>query len=53
MNLVVILLSAIGFRMPATPAIINGLLIHMLGIGIPAAWFTRAVTGGNASRISV
>jgi hypothetical protein len=53
MNFVVIPLSAIGFRMPATPAIINGLLIHMLGIGIPAAWFARAATGGNASRISV
>ncbi len=53
MNLVVIPLSAIGPRLPPTAAIINGVLIHMVGIGIPAALFARAATGGNASRISV
>ena len=43
MNYVVIPLSAAsgagGF--PATPILVNGLLIHIFGVGIPAVWFAR------------
>ena len=43
MNLVVIPLSKIGGpSMPATPVLVNGLLIHMLGVGLPSALFTKA-----------
>lgn len=38
MNLVVIPMSAIGAGgLPAGPALINGLLIHALGVGLPSA----------------
>lgn len=47
MNFVVIPLSAIGPRIPPTPAVINGLLIHMAGVGIPAALFARAASGAR------
>jgi len=43
MTFVVVPLSAIhstGF--PATPALVNGLLIHMLGVGLPSALMARA-----------
>ena len=39
MNLVVIPLSAIGFQRFTLAPLINGLLIHIFGIGIPAALF--------------
>jgi hypothetical protein len=43
MNLVVIPLSKIGGpSMPAAPVLANGLLIHMFGVGLPAALFARA-----------
>jgi len=43
MNLVVIPLSKIGGpSMPATPVLANGLLIHMLGVGLPSALFAAA-----------
>lgn len=43
MNLVVIPLSKIGGpTMPAAPVLANGLLIHMFGVGLPAALFARA-----------
>src|SRR5258707_10006954 len=43
MNLVVIPLSKIGGpSMPAAPALANGLLIHMFGVGLPSALFARA-----------
>jgi hypothetical protein len=43
MNLVVIPLSAIGSgRLPSGAVLVNGLLIHVLGVGIPSAWFARA-----------
>lgn len=38
MNLVVIPLSAIGPTLPALPAFINGILIHIVGVGIPSGW---------------
>lgn len=43
MNFVVIPLSAIGAHsaMPA-PVVINGLLIHAFGVGLPAALFAKA-----------
>ena len=43
MNYVVIPLSAAPGTgsMPALPVLINGLLIHIFGIGIPAMWFAR------------
>ena len=37
MNLVVIPLTAIGYRGFTTPALVNGLLIHVFGVGIPTA----------------
>ncbi len=44
MNYVVVPLSAIGggVRMPATPVLINGLLIHAFGVGLPCALVARA-----------
>ena len=43
MNLVVIPLSKIGGpTMPPLPVLANGLLIHMFGVGLPAALFARA-----------
>lgn len=43
MNLVVIPLSRIGGpTMPAAPVLANGLLIHMFGVGLPAALFAKA-----------
>lgn len=43
MNLVVIPLSKIGGpAMPPAPVLANGLLIHMFGVGLPAALFARA-----------
>lgn len=44
MNFGVIPLSAIGPRTAAipTPVLINGLLIHAFGVGLPAALFARA-----------
>ena len=29
----------ITFALPATPIMINGILIHMFGVGLPAAYF--------------
>ena len=43
MNLLVIPLSKIGGpNMPAVPVLVNGLLIHMFGVGLPAALAARA-----------
>jgi hypothetical protein len=42
MNFVVIPLSAIGFRSLTAPTVINGLLVHLVGVGIPAVLFARA-----------
>ena len=51
MNYVVIPLSAIGggWRVPAAPALANGLLIHIFGVGLPTAFVSRAARGGVAS----
>jgi hypothetical protein len=42
MNFVVIPLSAIAARSPSTGVLLNGLLIHALGVGLPAALSARA-----------
>jgi hypothetical protein len=42
MSFVVIPLSAIGSRSLTAPIVINGLLIHLVGVGIPAVLFARA-----------
>jgi hypothetical protein len=43
MNLVVLPLSKVGGpTLPATPVLANGVLIHMLGVGLPSALFARA-----------
>ena len=47
MNFIVIPLSAIGARGPrSTSALLNGLLIHALGVGLPAALSARAARRG-------
>ena len=43
MNFVVIPLSAAGTPAFRTVVVVNGLLIHMLGVGLPSALFARAV----------
>jgi uncharacterized membrane protein YagU involved in acid resistance len=47
MNYVVLPLSAAGGAAASTPpwpVLVNGLLIHMLGVGIPSALFARAAS---------
>ena len=41
MNYAVIPLSATGRGPFVLPVFINGILIHALGVGLPAAWFAR------------
>ena len=55
MNYLVIPLSAIGPRTTATPlpVLANGLLIHMFGVGLPAALFARAAAPGPRYHFSV
>lgn len=43
MNLVVVPLSAAVVDSKTWPVIVNGLLIHMLGVGLPSALTARAV----------
>ena len=43
MNLIVVPLSAAASHMPSLPVFLNGISIHMLGIGIPAALAAWAV----------
>ena len=45
MNLVVLPLSKVGGpSMPPLPVLANGLLIHMVGVGLPSALFARAAS---------
>jgi len=37
----------ITFALPAMPVMINGILIHMFGVGLPAAYFAGRVPGPN------
>jgi hypothetical protein len=50
MTLVVVPSSAIGAvrALPSLPVLVNGLLIHAMGVGIPAALFARAATAEPA-----
>lgn len=51
MNLVVIPLSAIGPGGPKPLAVVaNGVLIHMFGVGLPAALFARRAGGQPVGR---
>jgi uncharacterized membrane protein YagU involved in acid resistance len=45
MNLVVIPLSAIGPQRLAFSPFINGIFIHIAGIGLPTAWLAARVSG--------
>jgi hypothetical protein len=47
MNLIVIPLSAIGAGPRSTSGLVNGLLIHALGVGLPAAVSARAARVGS------
>jgi hypothetical protein len=47
MNLVVLPLSAAGRGTFAWPVVINGVLIHMLGVGLPSSLFARASMAPN------
>lgn len=54
MNVVVVPLSRVGGTFdPPWPVLINGLLIHMVGVGLPGALAAAAVapTGGREARI--
>jgi hypothetical protein len=44
MNFVVVPLSAAVVGKPTLPAVINGLAIHIAGVGLPSALFARAAT---------
>jgi hypothetical protein len=44
MNLVVVPLSAVTRSSPPLPVIVNGVLIHLLGVGLPSAVFARAAS---------
>jgi len=48
MNFIVIPLSAIGARSPSTSVLLNGLLIHALGVGLPAALSARAARSASS-----
>jgi hypothetical protein len=57
MNLIVVPLSRANHGTPSTPVLINGLLIHALGVGLPSALFARAArpslsTGATTQRIA-
>jgi len=42
MNLIVVPLSAANAAHKTIPVVVNGVLIHILGVGIPSALFARA-----------
>ena len=44
MNLVVLPLSAAGRPTFVLPVVINGIVIHMLGVGLPSAFFAKAAS---------
>lgn len=51
MNYVVIPLSAASRGAFSTPVFLNGILIHMFGVGLPAALFARAAMEGRDDQI--
>jgi hypothetical protein len=52
MTFVVVPLSAAGGRLPSWPVAANGLFIHTLGVGLPAALAARAARRGESMRYS-
>jgi len=42
MNLVVVPLSAAAVGPPSWPVVVNGVLIHILGVGVPTAYVAKA-----------
>jgi hypothetical protein len=50
MSLVVVPLSAAPVGPRTTAVVLNGILIHMLGVGLPAALFARAAAGPAPAR---
>lgn len=48
MNLIVVPLSAAAIGAPTPASVINGLLIHALGVGLPSALFARAAAPAEA-----
>jgi len=50
MNLVVVPLSAAGPSRHPIAVVVNGLLIHMIGVGTPAALAARAAQGPEGTR---
>jgi len=36
--------GAISFTLPPVPIMTNGILIHMFGVGLPAAYFSSRVS---------
>jgi hypothetical protein len=48
MTFIVVPLSAIGWRPPSTGVLVNGLLIHALGVGLPAALSAQAARAARA-----
>lgn len=49
MNFVVVPLSAASAAPPPVPVLVNGLLIHAFGVGLPTALFVRAAGTGEGS----
>ncbi len=44
MNLIVLPLSAVGRPTFVLPVVVNGVLIHMFGVGLPSSLFARAAS---------
>jgi hypothetical protein len=47
MTFIVVPRSAVGGGVPPLPVAINGILIHIFGVGLPAALFARASSGSD------
>jgi uncharacterized membrane protein YagU involved in acid resistance len=50
MNLIVLPLSAVTPGSPSWPVILNGVLIHMFGVGLPASFAARAAAPGRSGQ---
>lgn len=50
MNAIVVPLSAAAHGFPKLPVLVNGLLIHIFGVGIPTAAFVQAASSQAAPR---
>jgi hypothetical protein len=51
MNLIVLPLSNAGQGAFVLPVVINGLLIHMFGVGLPSSLFARAASGPRSGAV--